>query len=183
MDLSEISKMLQTEGAKKGYTPDQINKTLKMIKKGKINLENLAPMITDKLDFKSSNPTRSELKSRLNKKIADCRKGRSGIKQASSVIPPSDNKENIVPSVSKKNKGKNKKLNKLAKKYGTITPEIYFDALSHIKEYSSLSRPLTNVEILEKNRYKNIISVYDKQNKVSDALDDDISSSEDDELI
>ena len=183
-NISDISKMLQTEGAKKGYTPEQISKTIKMIKKGKLNLENFAPMITDKLTngMKSDNPSRTELKNRLHKKIAE----RSSLRTRKKDIQ--NNKDtgitetiNVTKKTNKK-KNQNKRLNKLAKKYGTITPEVYFDALKHINEYTALDRNLSNEEIIEKNRYKNIIAIYDKQNisqDISTLSDDDISIDED----
>ena len=83
MDTADISKYLHEEGSKKGFNAAQISKTLKMLKKGKLDLSAIAPQlagsVTEKL--KSSNPSKEELRRRLNKKISAAQDLRAG-KQA-----------------------------------------------------------------------------------------------------
>ena len=183
MDLSEISATLREEGAKRGYTSDQINKTLKQIKKGKINLESLAPMLANNLVDKFATneaPTRAELKKRLSKKINDSKIARAGkIKPSSgddasaqingpgeSISNGTNSKtsSNVTPKKTKASK--NKRLNKLAKKYGTILSETYIESLNYIKDLSEKNGKLTDIELVEKNRHNNIIKIYEKQTNI-----------------
>jgi hypothetical protein len=168
MDLSEISATLREEGAKRGFTSEQINKTLKQIKKGKINLESLAPMLANKFTDKFANteaPTRAELQKRLSKKINDSKVARAGKHKSEKVVEetmPAEQKE-IGITAKKKKASKNKRLNKLAKKYGTIAPETYIESLNYIRQLSSMTGMLSQTDVIEKNRHNNIIKIYEKQ--------------------
>lgn len=180
MDMSEISAALREEGAKRGFTTEQISKTLKQIKKGKINLDSLAPMLTSKLtnNFNSANPSKDELKQRLSKKISDSRNSRlsKGYKNKNNEGDDSNNVQDKTiknPDIKKAKPGtrknKNKRLNKLAKKYGYITPETYIESLTFIKSLSGKEGNPTESDLIEKNRHINIINIYEKQNSVPEA--------------
>jgi|688.fasta_scaffold130878_4 hypothetical protein len=197
MDVDEIVSLLREEGAKRGFSADQINKTIKQIKKGKINLESLAPMLANKFtnNFASSEtPTRAELQQRLANKIKDSRVARAGkasaLKNKNNDGETKDQEHNAQTKSNSNSKSKpksksksdKKRLNKIAKKYGEIASETYIESITYIKQLSTKEGNLTEAEVLEKNRHNNIIKIYEKQttnetfviNKFDDDADDDV---------
>ena len=155
---------------KAGLSKSDSAKALNALKSGKINMGQLA----SKLNM-STLPTITDPHERLKAKLRQ-QKGERKNKEAKEtdyekmrerVLKEKEDREKAAADAVKKaatqRKNHAKKIKELETKYGTITDEMYQMSM----------QKLTNTSLPEdeKNRLKNIIEIYSRQNKFKDTID------------
>jgi hypothetical protein len=162
MDFEEMIK-------KAGLSKDDSAKALKALKSGKINMGQLASKLNTVVGSTSSDP-RERLHQKLRQQRDDRRpkeaKDADYEKMREKVHKEKEDREKAAAEAVKKaavqRKNHAKKLKELEAKYGTITDEMYQNAMQQLATASRED---------EKNRFKNLIELYGRQNQFKDTID------------
>ena len=174
MDNKQLDALVQAQAKQAGLTSKQALKALKKLREGGL-MSQLAPQLQQTIE--SSNPTLSP-RDKLRAKLNNAKQSRSTKetkmvnyeKQKEDVYKrekeEKDRKEKEKEAARRRRKAHAQKLRELEEKMGPVSDDVYLTALTRQREnvYGHES---------ERNRDRNIVELYSKQQLFSDKINMD----------
>jgi hypothetical protein len=183
----DIDALVQSQAKQAGMSAKQAKQALKKLREGGM-MAQLAPLLQEKLSGMNPNLTpREKLRAKLNNarmgrttkevKTANYEKEREEVHQREEKR--AEEKEKAKEAAVRRKKAHQQKIKELEKKLGRVSNEMYLDCLSRQKANTYRDEG-------ERNRDRNIIELYGKQQEFKESisvndLDELMSSSEEDE--
>ena len=171
MDTKELDALVQSQAKQAGLSSKQAKQALKKLKEGGL-MAQIAPMLQEKLS--DMNPNLSA-RDKLRAKINNARMGRTTKEVRTAVYEKQreevhqreekdkEAKEEAKEAAKRRKRAHQQKLKYLEKKLGQISSDMYMECLVRQKEN-------TYRDDGERNRDRNIIELYAKQQEFTDSI-------------
>ena len=156
---------------KAGLSKAESGKIMNLVKSGKINMGQVAAKLNQQTVSTIADPherIRAVLKAkredRVSKEVKDQRYEQMRERVEKEKVEKAKAAEEKVAKAAAQKRNRTKKLKELAAKYGTITDEMYQAAMRAVAEPGDAKADAINHQ-------KNIIDLYARQNKFTEAVD------------
>lgn len=169
---NKIDSLVKQEALKSGVSSKNAARAIKMIKSGKVNMSQIMPHLQRELmkhmGNNNTSDSREQIRERIRDRIKEKREGRMSKNTKQMIYDRADQGENektVEQTEAKRKVNREKRLQKLEKRLGTVTEEQYNSAMLSLSK-NEFER------VDQKNRCNNIVEIYHRQQGFKESIKD-----------